>query len=143
MSILSQFAAMRLFFKAPIPLRTAHLRTHVDRRARFALGRFAETIHTATATLEDVNGPRGGVDKCCRVQLRIPGDSDIAVEAVHEDAFAATDIAFSKARRALARRRDRATEGRGAGRRAVSAAVASARSEFRLPEAGFPREEDI
>ena len=130
---------MKLFFKAPIPLRTAPLRTHVDRRARFALGRFADAIHSATATLEDVNGPRGGVDKCCRVQLRLPGESDIAVEAVHEDAFAATDIAFSKARRALARRRDRATDGRGAGRRAVPAAIASARSDLALPRTGFPQ----
>lgn len=101
---------MRLFFKAPVRLRSATLRTHVARRAGFALGRFADVIQTATITVEDVNGIRGGIDKECSVQLRVPGEGDIYVRAVHEDGFAATDLAMSKARRALLRRLDRRSE---------------------------------
>lgn len=103
---------MRIFFKAPVEMRSASLRTYVARRAHFAFGRFSDTIQTATVGFEDVNGPRGGIDKRCSVLLRLPGEPDIAVEAHHEDGFAAADLAMSKARRALLRRRDRDATGR-------------------------------
>ena len=39
------------------------LKDHIERRLRFALGRFAARIHRLTVRLTDVNGPRGGLDK--------------------------------------------------------------------------------
>jgi len=97
---------MRLFFKAPVPLRTASLRTYVARRARFALGRFGDRVQSVTVSFEDVEGPGGCIDKRCTITLRIPGEPEIAVRAGHEESFAAADLAMSKARRALVHRRD-------------------------------------
>ena len=36
------------------------LKGHIERRLRFALGRFAARIGRLTVRLTDVNGPRGG-----------------------------------------------------------------------------------
>ena len=111
---------MHVFLKAPPELRSATLRDYVGRRARFALGRFADAIGTVTVTVEDVNGIRGGIDKKVSILVRVPNQPEISVRAVHEDAYAASDIAMGKARRALVRRRDRRPRtvglGRGGGR---------------------------
>jgi putative sigma-54 modulation protein len=115
---------MRLLIKARPELGSARLKSYVARRARFALARFADAIATATVTMEDVNGIRGGIDKKCSILLRIPGRPDIAVRAVHEDAFAASDLAMAKARRALVRKLDRASA-RIEPRRGVASAVAA------------------
>jgi hypothetical protein len=48
---------------------TADLRDYVQRQVRFALGRFAGRIKTLSVQLSDVNGPRGGVDKCCDIRV--------------------------------------------------------------------------
>ena len=51
---------------------TPELRDHVRRRLEFALGRLGPAVRAVQVTLADVNGPRGGVDKQCR--MRIAGD---------------------------------------------------------------------
>ncbi|MEZ6187551.1 MAG: HPF/RaiA family ribosome-associated protein [Planctomycetota bacterium] len=64
-------------------------REWVARRLDFALGRFAPQIDQVHVTLEDTNGPRGGVDKRCKVRVLMNGkrapifaedhDADLAV----------------------------------------------------------------
>lgn len=43
--------------------RSDALRQYVERRLRFALGRFAHRLDQLQVRLEDVNGPRGGLDQ--------------------------------------------------------------------------------
>ena len=45
------------------------LRDYVARRMRFAIGRFRDHIQWARVKVADVNGPKGGADKRCVVQL--------------------------------------------------------------------------
>ena len=45
------------------------MRTYIVRRLRFSLGRFDDHVKVATLRLEDLNGPRGGVDKRCSLEL--------------------------------------------------------------------------
>ncbi len=40
-----------------------------EARTYFVLGRFAPVIREVSAVLTDVNGPRGGDDKVCRVTI--------------------------------------------------------------------------
>jgi ribosome-associated translation inhibitor RaiA len=47
--------------------RSPALETHIEKRAEFALGRHRGHLQKLTVRLEDVNGPRGGVDKQCQV----------------------------------------------------------------------------
>jgi ribosome-associated translation inhibitor RaiA len=87
------------------------LRELVTRRLYFALGRFSPEIERVTARVGDVNGPRGGVDKRCRIVVKLKG-LDCVTSDVHADDFeaavaAATDRIGRSVARALERRRDR------------------------------------
>ena len=47
-----------------------HWSQHLERRLGFALGRFGDRVRSVWAQLSDQNGPRGGIDKRCRLQAR-------------------------------------------------------------------------
>lgn len=47
------------------------LRAHIEQRLRAALGRFARQVAQVWVYLRDVNGPRGGEDKCCRIVVHL------------------------------------------------------------------------
>jgi len=48
---------------------TDSTREFAERRLLFALSRFAPRVDRVSVVIDDVNGPRGGVDKSCRVQV--------------------------------------------------------------------------
>src|SRR3954466_7046464 len=85
------------------------LKGHIERRLRFALGRFAARIHRWTVRLTDVNGPRGGIDKRCRIAVALVPRGVVMVEGSGDDAFALIADTATRAgrsvRRALERRR--------------------------------------
>jgi len=79
------------------------LRAHLAKRLAFALGRISHRIGRVRVRIEDVNGPKGGVDKRCRVAVR--GDSGwvVMIEEWDSDAYAAVDRAAGRAGRAVQR----------------------------------------
>lgn len=101
----------------PIELRSSNvpvsvaLRAHVSRRLDFAVRRFAHRIARIVVRLVDVNGPKGGPDKRCRIVATLAPDREIVVEATDADAYAAVSQAAirldERVARALARRRSR------------------------------------
>ena len=88
---------------------TTGLREFVGRRARFSLGRRSDQIERVQVWLEDVNGPKGGDDKRCRVKLGGPGLSGTIVESTSDElgsaVFDALERASRVADRALGRHR--------------------------------------
>lgn len=46
---------------------------HVQRRIQFSLDRLAHGIHRVDVSFQDENGPRGGVDQRCLIQVRLRG----------------------------------------------------------------------
>jgi ribosome-associated translation inhibitor RaiA len=86
------------------------IRSTVERRLAFALGRFGGRIAGVTVWLGDVNGPRGGVDKTCQVQVALASGNRLLVEDADADLYAAIARAADRVGRAvardLARRRD-------------------------------------
>ncbi len=84
---------------------TAGLREYIDRRLYFALGRFGPAIDHVSVRVGDINGPRGGIDKHCRivVKLRASGSNPIAVDDNDEDLRAAVARASNRAGRTVAR----------------------------------------
>ncbi|HET7754061.1 MAG TPA: ribosome-associated translation inhibitor RaiA [Anaeromyxobacteraceae bacterium] len=85
-----------------IPI-TGGLRSHVERRASFALDRFAERVMSVTVRFADVNGPRGGVDKVCRVEVVLRGAGAVRASDTHADLYVAIDGAFHRVARGVTR----------------------------------------
>lgn len=91
------------------------LRAMVHLRFHFALDRVGVHVHRVTVYLSDENGPRGGVDKLCRVVVEVWGGPALVVE----DRDANLRVAITRAadrvgavvRRAL--QRARVVRGRG------------------------------
>jgi len=81
---------------------TPALLDHVDRRIRFALGRFAARLSRVAVRLGDVNGPRGGIDKRCWIHLELRGKA-LTIEEVDADLYVAIDRASERAGRATER----------------------------------------
>ena len=79
------------------------LRAHVERRLHFALGRFGGRVRQATVRLSDLNGPRGGLDKACRIAVRLPALRDLVVEDADGDLYIAIDRAAERAGRSVGR----------------------------------------
>jgi ribosomal subunit interface protein len=80
---------------------TDSLRAHVHRRLETSLG-WALTRRLAV-WLSDINGPRGGRDKRCKIQISLDHGKTIVIENTEEDLYAAIDLAAERADRALAR----------------------------------------
>jgi putative sigma-54 modulation protein len=83
------------------------VRRHVERRLRFALERFEPRLMRAAVHVSDENGPRGGIDKRCRVLLRLRRHGELIVEVDDADLLAAVDRAADRAAHALVRELDR------------------------------------
>ena len=86
---------------------TEALRSYVERRLRFTLTRYEPALRRLQVHLSDVNGPRGGRDKCCRVRVALVAQPDVAVEDTENDMYHAVDRAVERAGRAVSRRLDR------------------------------------
>ncbi len=95
------------------------LKVYGERRIQFALGRFAQRISRLDLHLSDENGPKGGVDKSCRLIARIVPNSTIAIQDIDADFHALLDRAVERLarsiRRELGRRRDHRNVSPGAG----------------------------
>lgn len=112
------------------------LRAHVHRRLDRALGRIGSRVERAITRCEDVNGPRGGVDQVCRIELRLSGLRPLVVEdraATPREAF---DRAARAAKRALRRLNDRFGTGAKQKRRSKRAAVPREPSQPAPPDEG-------
>jgi len=68
-----------------------------------AIGRFERRVTGATITLLDLNGPRGGVDKRCRVALNLRCGRTVVVQATAGHEYAAISEACSRIRRRIVR----------------------------------------
>ena len=80
------------------------LRDYVARRMRVAIGRFRDHIQWARVKVADVNGPKGGADKRCVVQLRLRNLPDVVFAITQLEVRAAVDEAADRVARVLAQR---------------------------------------
>jgi ribosome-associated translation inhibitor RaiA len=84
------------------------LRKHVVRRVHFQLSRLEGEVGSITVRLEDVNGPKGGLDKRCQVALRGPKFNPLHIEHLATEPYAAVDAAVERAARAVIRELEKA-----------------------------------
>ena len=95
---------MQIDIQARHLAKTGALRQYSGRRIRFSLARFENHIHKISMWLSDVNGPRGGRDKHCRLQISLAGNTDVIVEDRQVSLQAAINRALDRAGRSLARK---------------------------------------
>ena len=88
------------------------LREVVERRVRFVLRRLSALVPRVDVKLVDVNGPRGGIDKRCQIELRTDGAGPVVVSSVAKDWRTALDGALARAVRLVLRVWRRATVAR-------------------------------
>jgi len=90
---------------------TAVDRQRINDQIRLALTRFAPLISRLTATISDENGPRGGVDKRCRLVVPLHAGT-VVVNEQASSVMAAVTLAVERAARSIARVHHRAVDAR-------------------------------
>lgn len=83
---------------------TEALRGHIKRRLGFALSARDGHIQRVKVRLTDINGPRGGVDKNCHIQVVLARLPDVVIEDTEADLYIAIDRAADRAGRTVGRR---------------------------------------
>ncbi|MGZ9014300.1 MAG: HPF/RaiA family ribosome-associated protein [Burkholderiales bacterium] len=97
---------------------TDALRAYAERRLHYALRLDNARVRRVALNVEDVNGPRGGIDKRCRIQVMLNGWSPLVVHETQADAYGAIDRASKRIGRTVDRLLDRARVGQAVSRAA-------------------------
>jgi len=83
---------------------TDALGSHTERRLRFALTSADNYAQRIVVRLSDINGPKGGYDKRCHIQVMLAGLPDVVVEDIEADLYFAIDRAADRAARTVMRK---------------------------------------
>jgi ribosome-associated translation inhibitor RaiA len=73
-------------------------------RIQQSLARLDGPVQKVTVTLDDANGPRGGVDQNCQLVIEMDHQPALIIRERAESVQQATGMAIARARRSLARR---------------------------------------
>lgn len=82
----------------------------VQRSVESALHRFSDDIMSVDVFLQDINGPKGGVDKAVKIRVDIRGGKLVVVETVDENLYAAIRKGSKRAKRAVRRQLGRSNQ---------------------------------
>lgn len=96
---------------------TQALADHVRRRLGFVLARHSDRILRVSVRVGDENGPRGGADKFCRIQVHLLDAPVAAIEDIGADLYTVIDRAADRVGRVVVKHIDRRHEGRRESRR--------------------------
>ena len=86
---------------------TSALLDHAKRRLRFVLMRRSDRIQRVVVRLGDNNGPRGGVDKFCRIQVYLVDAHTAVIEDIGLDMYAVIDRATDRVGRVVVKHLER------------------------------------
>ena len=102
---------MRTNIKAlGFPLTEALLQ-HTERQLHFALSRSTTRIKSVIVRLGDLNGPRGGEDKFCRIQVHTEHGQSVIVEGTGADIYVVVNRVAERTGRNVIKRLSRQHEG--------------------------------
>lgn len=79
------------------------IRTHVERRLMFAIGRFADQVRQVNVRLSHGSAHGRGIDKRCQIEIRMRTQGPVWVDAVDPDLFTAIDMAADRVGHVLPR----------------------------------------
>ncbi|MGH7105215.1 MAG: CBS domain-containing protein [Acetobacteraceae bacterium] len=78
-------------------------RAHIRQRLGVRLGKFASAIERVSVRTEDVDGPRGGIDRMCRIKVVLKGLPSVVLERRDASLTTAVDEALAAAETAVRR----------------------------------------
>jgi ribosome-associated translation inhibitor RaiA len=78
-------------------------RDYIRRKLGRRLGKFADAVERVSVRTEDVNGPRGGLDRVCRIKVVLRGLPSVVYEHREARLNAAIDGALAGVTRAVRR----------------------------------------
>lgn len=101
--------------RAPMPayIRAADVevdradRDYIQRKLGRKLGKFGADIDRVSVRIEDINGPRGGGDKRCRIKVVLRRLPSVVVEEQHAALQAAMDGALERVGQTVTRQLQR------------------------------------
>jgi len=125
---------MQVFFKSH-GAQAADLLELSQRRTRFVLRRLAWLVPQATVRMSDVNGPRGGIDKRCQVELKTDVAGTVVATSVASDWRCALDKALARAARFVLRLVKRDVDSRRLRQRVIKSELTNAQQSSTLPPA--------
>lgn len=76
---------------------------YIRRKLGTRLGKFASSIERVSVRTQDVNGPRGGIDRVCRIKVAMSGLPSVVFESRDATVNAAVDEALVGVERAVRR----------------------------------------
>ena len=90
---------MRISISGPHEIKNNGFQHSIANRLIRTLDRFSRRIDRVDVAITDENGPRGGIDKLCRIRAQMPGVEPFAVTARGESVWAALSLAATRVRR--------------------------------------------
>lgn len=78
-------------------------KAYIRRKLGMKLGKFSHSIERVSVRVKDINGPRGGRDKNCRIKVVLAGLPSIIVEEQERSVSAAINGALAKAEKTTKR----------------------------------------
>ena len=79
------------------------LSRYVRNKTQVMLGRYEAKIIRVDVSLFDINGPKGGEDKCCKIIVKMGSANSIVVQETAEDVYDAINTCTRRGRRAVKR----------------------------------------
>ena len=86
---------------------TSTQRDIVERRLAFALGRFGNRVGRVTVSLENLNGPKSGLDQRCRIEVSLVPSGTVMAEATDAEIEPAVGRAAERVARCVKSELDR------------------------------------
>lgn len=102
---------------------TVSLRAHATRRLGFVLTRRSDRVRRVVMRLGDENGPRGGVDKFCRIQVYLDHAPVAVIEEVGANLYSVIDRATDRVGRVVVRHLDQSQTGKQRSRSTATAPI--------------------
>lgn len=78
--------------------------THAETRFEAALGQHDGWVTNVVLRLEDINGPKGGVDKRCHATINLKAGPLVVLEDTSDDLYAAINNVAERAKQAVGRK---------------------------------------
>lgn len=86
---------------------TTSLKKYVEKKLKASLSGCQDRLRRVVIRLSDINGPKGGEDKLCHIQVVLPGMPDVIIEDTENDMYAAINKASDRVNTVVTRKLSR------------------------------------